>query len=92
MQIQASPVVQLNHAVAIAMRDGPAAGLGLIDALLKSEDLAHYHLAHAAKADLHRRLGHIDNARSAYARALVLTQQEAERQFLRRRLAELTLS
>ena len=89
MYIQPSPVVQLNHAVAIAMRDGPEAGLILIDALLQGADLVHYHLAHAAKADLHRRLRQIDEARDAYARALALTQQVAEQRFLRRRLAEL---
>ncbi len=87
--IQPSPVVQLNHAVAVAMRDGPAAGLALIDALLQGDDLINYHLAHAAKADLHRRMGQTVQARSAYERALVLTQQVAEQRFLRRRLAEL---
>jgi RNA polymerase sigma-70 factor, ECF subfamily len=89
MHIEPNPVVQLNHAVAIAMRDGPQAGLPLIDALMQTEDLANYHLAHAAQADLHRRLGHVPQARAAYERALALTQQESEQRFLRRRLAEL---
>jgi RNA polymerase sigma-70 factor, ECF subfamily len=89
LHIQASPVVALNHAVAVAMRDGPQVGLALIDSLLKREDLTNYHLAHAAKADLHRRLGQFAQAHTAYERALALAQQEAERMFLRRRLAEL---
>ena len=89
-RIEASPVVELNRAVAIAMRDGPAVGLLLIDALLASGALADYHLAHAARADLCRRLGRVDEARAAYERALELTQQAPERDFLRRRLARLT--
>jgi RNA polymerase sigma-70 factor (ECF subfamily) len=84
-----SPVVELNRAVAVAMRDGPAAGLALIDALLGTGDLASYHLAHAARADLCRRLGRTADARAAYQQALSLTQQEPERRFLERRLAEL---
>jgi RNA polymerase sigma-70 factor, ECF subfamily len=88
-QANPSPIVELNRAVAVAMRDGPAAGLALIDALLLRGDLAEYHLAHAAQADLCRRLGRIEDARSSYERALSLTQQEAERRFLERRLAEL---
>jgi len=84
-----SPVVELNRAVALAMRDGPAAGLALIDALLAHGELADYHLAHAARADLCRRLGRAADARVSYARALSLTQQEPERRFLARRLAEL---
>ena len=89
-RIEASPVVELNRAVAIAMRDGPAVGLLLIDALLASGALADYHLAHAARADLCRRLGRVDEARAAYERALELAQQAPERDFLRRRLARLT--
>ena len=89
-RIEASPVVELNRAVAIAMRDGPAVGLLLIDALLASGALADYHLAHAARADLCRRLGRVDEARAAYQRALELAQQAPERDFLRRRLARLT--
>ena len=84
-----SPVVELNRAVAVAMRDGPAAGLALIDAILARGDLANYHLAHAARADLLRRLGRTADARAAYERALALNHQEPERRFLQRRLAEL---
>jgi RNA polymerase sigma-70 factor (ECF subfamily) len=84
-----SPVVELNRAVAVAMRDGPAAGLALIDAILAGGELADYHLAHAARADMYRRLGRTADARAAYERALSLTQQEPERRFLARRLAEL---
>ena len=84
-----SPVVELNRAVAVAMRDGPAAGLALIDAILARGDLADYHLAHAARADLCRRLGRAAEARASYERALALTPQEPERRFLERRLAEL---
>jgi RNA polymerase sigma-70 factor (ECF subfamily) len=84
-----SPVVELNRAVAVAMRDGPAAGLELIDAILARGDLQDYRLAHAARADLCRRLGKSAQARAAYERALGLTRQEPERRFLERRLAEL---
>jgi RNA polymerase sigma-70 factor (ECF subfamily) len=84
-----SPVVELNRAVAVAMCDGPAAGLALIDAILARGDLADYHLAHAARADMCRRLGRKEEARNAYERALSLTRQEPERRFLERRLGEL---
>jgi RNA polymerase sigma-70 factor (ECF subfamily) len=84
-----SPVVELNRAVAMAMRDGPSAGLALIDAILGRGDLSDYHLAHAARADFCRRLGRITEARASYERALSLTEQEPERRFLKRRLAEL---
>jgi RNA polymerase sigma-70 factor (ECF subfamily) len=84
-----SPVVELNRAVALAMRDGPEAGLVLIDALLARGELADYRLAHAARADLCRRLGRTAEARASYERALALTQQEPERRFLERRLAGL---
>jgi len=84
-----SPVVELNRAAAIAMRDGPAAGLALIDAILARGDLQEYHLAHSARADLCRRLGRTADARAAYARALELVRQEPERRFLQRRLGEL---
>ena len=84
-----SPVVELNRAVAVAMRDGPSAGLALIDAILGRGDLSDYHLAHAARADLCRRLGRRAEARASYERALSLTAQEPERRFLERRLAEL---
>ncbi len=84
-----SPVVELNRAVAVAMRDGPAAGLVLIDAILTRGDLQDYHLAHAARADLCRRLRETAEARLSYQRALELTRQEPERRFLERRLREL---
>ncbi|HEX6106223.1 MAG TPA: RNA polymerase sigma factor, partial [Gemmatimonadales bacterium] len=84
-----SPVIELNRAVAVAMRDGPAAGLALIDALLAGGRLDDYHLAHSARADLCRRLGRADEARASYRRALELSRQEPERRFLERRLAEL---
>jgi RNA polymerase sigma-70 factor (ECF subfamily) len=84
-----SPVIELNRAVAVAMRDGPAEGLALIDAILLRGDLADYQPAHAARADLCRRLGRTADARAAYERALGLTRQEPERQFFRRRLDEL---
>lgn len=87
-RLSPSPVVDLNRAVAIAMRDGPAAGLALIQPLLDDE-LAEYHLAHAAQADLCRRLGDIPNARQAYERALNLATQEPERRYLQARLAAL---
>ncbi|HTI51030.1 MAG TPA: RNA polymerase sigma factor [Planctomycetaceae bacterium] len=89
-QATPSPVIDLNRAVAVAMRDGPEAGLALIDALLARGDLADYHLAHAARADLCRRLGRTDGARNSYQRALDLARQEPERRFLERRLKELT--
>jgi len=84
-----SPVVELNRAAAVAMRDGPAAGLALIDAILARGDLGAYHLAHSARADLCRRLGRTAEARVSYQRALSLTRQEPERRFLVRRLSEL---
>ncbi|MGH6623126.1 MAG: RNA polymerase sigma factor, partial [Burkholderiaceae bacterium] len=84
-----SPVVELNRAVAIAMRDGPLAGLTLVEAILERGELQDYRLAHAAQADLCRRLGKTAQARAAYERAIALTLQEPERRFLERRLAEL---
>jgi len=87
--IMPSPVVELNRAVAIAERDGPAAGLALIDTLLEQGELANYYLAHSARADLYRRLGRTAQARSSYEKALALTQQEPERQFLRERIRQL---
>jgi RNA polymerase sigma-70 factor (ECF subfamily) len=84
-----SPVVALNRAAAVAMRDGPEAGLALIDAILARGELTGYHPAHAARADLLRRLGRVPEARTAYGRALELVPQERERRFLKRRLAEL---
>jgi RNA polymerase sigma-70 factor, ECF subfamily len=85
----ASAVVQLNRAVAVAMRDGPAAGLALVNALLAQGDLSNYHLAHAAQADMLRRLDYLDEARTAYQRAFELAQQEPEKRFLLKRLAAL---
>ena len=85
----ASPVIELNRAVAVAMRDGPAAGLTLIDAILQRGDLLDYRLAHAARAELCRRLGRTADARASYERALALARQEPERRLLERRLAEL---
>jgi RNA polymerase sigma-70 factor, ECF subfamily len=89
VRAEPSPVVELNRAAAVAMRDGPAAGLALIDAILDRGDLADYHLAHSARADLCRRLGKTGDARESYERALSLTRQEPQRRFLERRLAEL---
>jgi RNA polymerase sigma-70 factor (ECF subfamily) len=89
LRIEPSPVVELNRAVAIAMRDGPAAGLTLIDALLARGELADYRMAHAARAELCRRLGRTVEARAGFEQALALAQQETERRFLLRRLAEL---
>jgi RNA polymerase sigma-70 factor (ECF subfamily) len=83
-----SPVVELNRAAAVAMRDGPAAGLALIDAILARGDLADYHLAHSARAELCRRLGRTAEARAAYERALALARQGPQRRFLERRLGE----
>jgi len=83
-----TPVVELNRAVAVAMRDGPAAGLRLVEDILSRGDLKDYHLAHSAHADLCRRLGRSAEARKSYERALSLTQQEPERRFLERRLRE----
>lgn len=89
LQANNSPVVELNRAVAVAMRDGPEAGLALIDALFARGELADYHLAHSARADLCRRLGRNEQAKAAYQQALSLTRQEPERRFLERRLAAL---
>ena len=88
LRAEPSPVVELNRAAAIAMRDGPAAGLTAVDALLARGALDDYHLAHSTRADLLRRLGRIDEARAAYRRALELTKVEPERRFLERRLRE----
>ena len=91
-RVDPTPVVELNRAVAVAMRDGPAAGLAIIDALLARGDLDDYHLAHSARADLCRRVGRTADARRSYQRALDLTRQEPERRFLERRLHELGLN
>ncbi len=92
LRIEPSPVIELNRAVAIAMRDGAETGLELIDTLLNRGDLSNYHPAHAARADLCRRLGRIDEARKAYERAIDITRQEPERRFLQGRLDELKSS
>lgn len=84
-----SPVIALNRAAAVAMRDGPAAGAALIDAIFARGELLDYHLAHSARADLCRRLGRTADARASYRQALELTRQEPERRFIERRLAEL---
>ena len=88
-RLDPSPVVALNRAVALAMRDGPAAGLAVVDAILARGELKDYHLAHAARADLCRRLGRRADARASYERALALVRQEPERRFIQQRLAEL---
>ncbi|HEX4524932.1 MAG TPA: RNA polymerase sigma factor [Casimicrobiaceae bacterium] len=90
LRIEPTPVIELNRAVAIAMRDGPAEGLALIEGLLARGDLKDYHLAHAARADLCRRLGKTEQARASYRRALALARQTPERRFLERRLSELS--
>jgi len=89
MRAEPSPVVELNRAVAVAMRDGPSVGLALVDAILARGNLQNYHLAHSARADLCRRLGRTEDARVSYERALSLTEQEPEQRFLKRRLSEL---
>src|SRR3990172_4527487 len=89
VQAAPSPVVELNRAVAVAMRDGPSVGLSLIDAILTRGDLTNYYLAHAARAELCRRLGRTAEAQASYQRALGLTQQEPERRVLKRRLTDL---
>ena len=90
LRLNDSPVIELNRAVAIAMRDGPAAGLAIVDEILDRGELRDYRPAHAARAELCRRLGRIEEARGAYKRALKLAHQEPERRFLERRLAELS--
>ena len=90
VRAEPSPVVALNRAVAVAMRDGPAAGLALVDAIIHEGNLNEYRLVHAARADMCRRLGRFDEARASYTRALELVRQEPERRFLERRLAELS--
>jgi RNA polymerase sigma-70 factor (ECF subfamily) len=84
-----SPVIELNRAAAVAMRDGPSAGLALIDAILARGELKDYYLAHAARADLYRRLGKTAEARLAYQQALDLARQQPARRFLERRMSEL---
>jgi RNA polymerase sigma-70 factor (ECF subfamily) len=89
VRIQPWPVVRLNRAVAIAMRDGPEAGLTAIDTVLEHGELANYYLAHSARAEMYRRLGRIAEAQASYERALALTQQEPERHFLQERIRQL---
>ena len=89
LQVAPSPIVEINRATAVAMRDGPAVGLALIDEILARGDLLNYHLAYAAQADLYRRLEYASEARAAYERAIALAQQEPERRFLTRQLANL---
>lgn len=89
IQAEPSPVIELNRAVAIAMRDGPQAGLTIIEEIFARGDLLEYHFAHSAHADLSRRLGKIEEARASYEKALQLSQQRSEREFLERRLREL---
>ncbi|MES2596613.1 MAG: RNA polymerase sigma factor [Verrucomicrobiota bacterium] len=88
-QMEPSPIVELNRAVAVAMRDGAEAGLALVDRLLAQGELAEYRFAHSARADLCRRLGRTSEARLSYGRALAMTQQEPERRFLEKRLQEI---
>jgi RNA polymerase sigma-70 factor (ECF subfamily) len=89
LRADGSPVIELNRAVAVAMRDGPAAGLALVNAILDRGELLDYRLAHAARAELSRRLGRAADARASFERALALTRQQPERRFLERRLSEL---
>jgi len=89
LRVEPSPVIELNRAVAVAMRDGPLAGLELIDAIIGRGDLSDYHLAHAARAELCRRSGRTADARGAYERAISLVRQEPERRFLEQRLRDL---
>jgi RNA polymerase sigma-70 factor (ECF subfamily) len=89
MRSEPSPIIELNRAVAVAMRDGPAKGLELVDGLLERGELAQYHLAHATRADFCRRLGKKADARASYQRAFALAKQEPERRFLEKRLGEL---
>jgi RNA polymerase sigma-70 factor (ECF subfamily) len=89
LRVDPSPVVELNRAVAIAMRDGAQAGLAIVDAILARGDLADYHHAHSARADFCRRLGRVDDARGSYQRALALAKQEPERRFLERRIRQI---
>jgi len=89
LALEPSPIIELNRAVAVAMRDGPTAGLALLESLLDPGILGRYHLAHAAKADLLRRLGRFPAAKASYEMALSLTRQAPEQRFLKRRLAEI---
>jgi len=90
--MEPSPIVELNRAVAVAMRDGPLAGLAIVDGLLASGELEEYHLAHSARAELCRRAGRLEDARTSYIRALELARLEPERRFLEARIQELSQS
>jgi len=92
LRAEPSPVVELNRAVAVAMRDGPSAGVALIDALFERGDLDDYRPAHSARAELCRRVGRVDDARASYRRAIALARQEPERRFLERQLASLDIT
>src|SRR5262249_275549 len=92
LRVDPSPIIELNRAAAVAMRDGPQAGLDLIDTILARGDFVDYHFAHSAKAELCRRLGRREEARASYQRALELARQAPERRFLERRLNELDAS
>jgi RNA polymerase sigma-70 factor (ECF subfamily) len=91
LRAEPSPVIELNRAVAVAMRDGPEAGLPIVDAILERGDLVDYRFAHAARAELCRRLGRTSEARASFERALALTQQEPERRLIERRLKEISI-
>ena len=88
-RLQDSPVVALNRAIAVGMRDGPSSGLALIDELLQTRAMSSYHLAHAARAELAQRVGSLEEARKSYLRAIELVRQEPERRYLERRLAKI---
>jgi RNA polymerase sigma-70 factor (ECF subfamily) len=90
LRMSPSPVIELNRAVAVGMRDGPETGLAIIDAIFRRGDLRDYRFAHAARADFCRRLGRVEEAADSYHRALQLTQQGPERRFIERRLTELS--
>jgi RNA polymerase sigma-70 factor (ECF subfamily) len=90
LRINPSPIIELNRAVAIAMNDGPLEGLKLIDAILEKDELTNYHLIYAARAELYRRMGKNNEARTSFEQALSLSQQEPERRFIEKRLKELT--
>jgi RNA polymerase sigma-70 factor (ECF subfamily) len=92
LEVEPSPIIELNRAAAIAMADGPAAGLSIMESIAARGDLSDYRFAHAARADMYRRLGRVNDARSAYVGAPALASQEAERRFIIERIAELDRS
>src|SRR4029078_6238137 len=89
LRVDPTPIVELNRPVAVAMKDGPEAGLAIVDAILERGELSDYHLVHAGRADFYRRLQRLKDAKAAYEEGLVLARQEPERRFLERRIAEL---